>query len=69
MVILRSDNLSGAGLAHGFFGRTGGVSTGIFASLNCGPGSGDGAGPGPGIGLGVGPGWGVGGCGAGPGSG
>ncbi|MBV9571405.1 MAG: peptidoglycan editing factor PgeF [Alphaproteobacteria bacterium] len=41
MVILRSDNLSGAGLAHGFFGRTGGVSTGIFASLNCGPGSGD----------------------------
>ncbi len=29
------------GIAHGFFGRTGGVSTGIFASLNCGPGSGD----------------------------
>ncbi len=26
---------------HGFFGRTDGVSTGIFASLNCGPGSGD----------------------------
>ena len=29
------------GIAHGFFGRTGGVSEGIFASLNCGPGSGD----------------------------
>jgi len=28
-------------IAHGFFGRTGGVSTGIFASLNCGPGSAD----------------------------
>lgn len=28
-------------VAHGFFGRRGGVSTGIFASLNCGPGSGD----------------------------
>lgn len=28
-------------IAHGFFGRTGGVSEGIFASLNCGPGSGD----------------------------
>jgi polyphenol oxidase len=26
---------------HGFFGRTGGVSEGVFASLNCGPGSGD----------------------------
>lgn len=26
---------------HGFFLRTGGVSQGIFASLNCGPGSGD----------------------------
>ena len=29
------------GLAHGFFGRAGGVSTGIYAGLNCGPGSGD----------------------------
>ena len=29
------------GLAHGFFGREGGVSQGIFASLNCGFGSGD----------------------------
>ena len=27
--------------AHGFFTREGGVSTGIYASLNCGPGSGD----------------------------
>ncbi len=29
------------GVAHGFFGRQGGVSQGIFASLNCGFGSGD----------------------------
>ena len=29
------------GVAHGFFGRTGGVSGGIYASLNCGPGSND----------------------------
>lgn len=28
-------------IAHGFFGRRGGVSTGIYASLNAGPGSGD----------------------------
>src|SRR4051794_3762767 len=41
MLILSSDNLSAAHIAHGFFGRSGGVSTGIFASLNCGPGSGD----------------------------
>jgi len=40
MLILRGPNLSLPGLAHGFFGRTGGVSTGIFESLNCGPGSG-----------------------------
>ena len=26
---------------HGFFNRKGGLSKGIFASLNCGPGSGD----------------------------
>jgi YfiH family protein len=38
MLILRADTL---GTAHGFFGRAGGVSQGIFASLNCGPGSGD----------------------------
>lgn len=41
MLILRSDNLSNSNIALGFFGRNGGVSTGIFASLNCGPGSGD----------------------------
>lgn len=41
MLILRADNVTSASIAHGFFGRTGGVSTGIFASLNCGPGSGD----------------------------
>lgn len=41
MLILRSDAFALPGIAHGFFGRTGGVSTGIFASLNCGPGSGD----------------------------
>lgn len=29
------------GVAHGFFGRKGGVSKGLFASLNCGYGSGD----------------------------
>lgn len=29
------------GIRHGFFGRTGGVSTGIYASLNCGIGSKD----------------------------
>ena len=30
-----------AGVRHGFFGRAGGVSTGIYASLNAGPGSND----------------------------
>jgi len=30
-----------AGIRHGFFGRDGGVSTGLYASLNCGPGSRD----------------------------
>ncbi len=32
------------GLIHGFFTRKGGVSQGLYASLNCGPGSGDDAG-------------------------
>jgi YfiH family protein len=42
MPMLRADNLKSARhIAHGFFTRKGGVSTGIFASLNCGPGSGD----------------------------
>ncbi len=39
---LESPLLAGVGgLAHGFFTRRGGVSTGIYASLNCGPGSED----------------------------
>jgi YfiH family protein len=33
--------LSHARIAHGFFGREGGVSRGLYASLNCGLGSGD----------------------------
>ena len=38
----RSANLAGhKGLRHGFFGRKGGVSTGLYDSLNVGPGSGD----------------------------
>lgn len=38
----RSTALAAApGVAHGFFGRQGGVSTGLYASLNCGPGSDD----------------------------
>ena len=39
---IRSPELSRqAGIAHGFFTRRGGVSEGIYASLNCGPGSKD----------------------------
>jgi YfiH family protein len=38
---LIAGNLPGAGIAHGFFGREGGVSTGLYESLNCGPGSSD----------------------------
>lgn len=41
MLILRTENLKNSQLAHGFFGRQGGVSGGIYSSLNCGPGSGD----------------------------
>ena len=42
MLILRAGNfLELPDIAHGFFGRIGGVSTGIYESLNCGPGSGD----------------------------
>jgi polyphenol oxidase len=37
----RSSNLALPGIAHGFFGRHGGVSRGLYASLNCGPGSRD----------------------------
>jgi len=44
-VSLRADTLSQAsGVRHGFFSRRGGVSSGLFASLNCGYGSGDNAG-------------------------
>jgi YfiH family protein len=38
---LLADNLTAPGIAHGFFGRDGGVSEGLYASLNCGPGSKD----------------------------
>jgi YfiH family protein len=38
---LQAQNLGGGGISHGFFGREGGVSQGIYASLNCGPGSKD----------------------------
>ena len=41
MLILTAKALTDDSIAHGFFGRSGGVSGGIFASLNCGPGSGD----------------------------
>jgi len=41
MFRLSAGNLAVPKIAHGFFGRAGGVSSGIFASLNCGPGSGD----------------------------
>lgn len=41
MQFLTAENLQHPRLAHGFFGRPGGVSTGVYAGLNCGPGSGD----------------------------
>jgi YfiH family protein len=41
MLRLQAEILTAPGVVHGFFGRTGGVSSGVFASLNCGPGSGD----------------------------
>ena len=42
---LLADRLAGLpSIAHGIFTRRGGVSQGIYASLNCGPGSGDDAG-------------------------
>jgi YfiH family protein len=41
MLILNAPALQGSSPAHGFFGRMGGVSTGIYASLNCGLGSKD----------------------------
>lgn len=39
--MIESEHLISDGIAHGFFTRGGGHSTGIFASLNCGLGSGD----------------------------
>ena len=39
--ILQAETLHGGPVRHGFFTRHGGVSTGIFASLNCGQGSDD----------------------------
>jgi polyphenol oxidase len=39
--VLALDNLKADGLRHGFFLRTGGVSEGVYASLNCGRGSND----------------------------
>jgi polyphenol oxidase len=39
--LITSDALAGGGIRHAFFTRQGGVSQGIFASLNCGLGSGD----------------------------
>ncbi len=39
--MIESPELKHPGIAHGFFGRQGGYSQGIFASLNCGLGSGD----------------------------
>jgi len=41
MNVLKAASLALPGIAHGFFGREGGVSDGIYASLNCGPGSKD----------------------------
>ncbi len=40
-MIIAADDLNLPGITHGFFTREGGVSQGIFASLNCGLGSGD----------------------------
>jgi polyphenol oxidase len=39
--MIEADDLRIAGVRHGFFGRQGGHSTGLYASLNCGLGSGD----------------------------
>ena len=37
----RAGSLKSPDIMHGFFGRDGGVSSGIYSSLNCGPGSKD----------------------------
>lgn len=39
--MLHSELLEHPNIRHGFFTRTGGISRGIYTSLNCGPGSGD----------------------------
>jgi YfiH family protein len=41
MLMFKAANLAIPNIAHGFFGRQGGVSQGVYASLNCGPGSSD----------------------------
>jgi YfiH family protein len=41
MLILKAGALDAPHIEHAFFGRPGGVSTGVYAGLNCGPGSGD----------------------------
>lgn len=41
MKAFKSDALDLPGIEHGFFGRQGGVSEGLYAGLNCGPGSRD----------------------------
>jgi YfiH family protein len=41
MWFLEAASLSAPRIAHAFFGRRGGVSEGVYASLNCGPGSND----------------------------
>lgn len=38
---ITSETLALPGVLHGFFGREGGVSSGVYESLNCGPGSDD----------------------------
>jgi YfiH family protein len=41
MLILKASVLASPHVEHGFFGRRGGVSSGVYESLNCGPGSSD----------------------------
>lgn len=41
VLALKAHNLASARVEHAFFGRPGGVSRGLYAGLNCGPGSGD----------------------------
>jgi polyphenol oxidase len=43
MLILTKKTLDLPGIGHGFFGRSGGVSKGLYASLNCAPASKDAA--------------------------